>query len=79
MGYILPIEMYQYSDYQKRISTEKRKVSSIDSPFKVVLEEKHQEIANQFDRTSKSTYQTPQQVIPDEIITGKGRYFNQFV
>ncbi|QGS68507.1 hypothetical protein CV093_08085 [Oceanobacillus sp. 143] len=26
MGYILPIEMYQYSDYQKRISAEKEKL-----------------------------------------------------
>ncbi|RDW18288.1 hypothetical protein CWR48_11940 [Oceanobacillus arenosus] len=79
MGYILPIETYQYNDYQNRISTERRKVSSIDSPFKVVLEKKHQEFANQFARTSRSTYQTPEQIISDEILTGKGRYFSGWV
>lgn len=79
MGYILPIETYQYNDYQNRISTEKKRVNSIDRPFKVVLEKEHQEIANQFERMSRSTYKTPKQMISDEILIGKGRYFNELV
>ncbi|RDW15970.1 hypothetical protein [Oceanobacillus chungangensis] len=79
MGYILPIETYQYNAYQNRISKDERKVSSVDMPFKVVLEKKHQEIANQFERTSKNTYQTPEKNISVEKITGKGRYFNKLV
>ncbi|WLV25560.1 hypothetical protein QR721_04965 [Aciduricibacillus chroicocephali] len=43
MGYIAPVTNYQYADYQKRVTAEKRDPIHIEKPFKVVLETQYEE------------------------------------
>lgn len=83
MGYILPIQPFQYNDYQKRIIETKQNPQFIDKPFKVILEKKHQEITNQYERLNKTKYQS---ISPKQTgikffadLTGKGRHFNESI
>ena len=86
MGYILPVERYQYNDYQRRMIKEKTDTVHIERPFKVVLEKHHEEITSEYDRLLPSSYQSasvkPQ---PDQIegayaeLTGKGRAFSESI
>ncbi|AIF45225.1 hypothetical protein [Virgibacillus sp. SK37] len=80
MGYILPVNNYQYSDYHARMTERKRKPFYIEKPFKVVLEKEHQEISKEHERLTPGYYQhTPyssQQHSPPNV-TGKGMFFNE--
>lgn len=86
MGYILPVERFQYNDYQRRMIKEKPDTVHIERPFKVVLEKQHEEITSEYDRLLPSSYKSasikPQ---PDQIegtyaaLTGKGRAFSESI
>lgn len=43
MGYILPVQSNQYTDYQNRVLEEKTNLMFIEPPFKVFLESKYNE------------------------------------
>ncbi|PAV29170.1 hypothetical protein CIL05_12290 [Virgibacillus profundi] len=87
MGYILPIEHYQYNDYQKRVIQEKRNPQFIERPFKVILEKQHQEIISEYDRLNGVPESKRYPVGLDALnaeryygeLTGKGQKFSESV
>ncbi|WP_461179940.1 hypothetical protein [Virgibacillus ainsalahensis] len=88
MGYILPITPYQYNDYQSRILENKRISHSVERPFKVMLEKRHQDIRNEYNRLSPGTYHnhfeqnTSKSPAAERLfgkLTGKGRNFSERV
>ena len=83
MGYILPVENYQYNDYQRRVIREKQNIYQIQSPFKVVLERQHQEISTSFDSRSRFAEKSAVPRRPPEelygALTGKGRHFSELI
>lgn len=83
MGYILPVEHYQYNDYQRRVIREKQNIYHIQSPFKVVLERQHQEISTSFDSRSRFAEKSsaPRRASEElySALTGKGRHFSQSI
>lgn len=44
MGYILPIQNFQYYDYHHRINHTKKDPYFIDKPFKAILEAEYEDI-----------------------------------
>lgn len=87
MGYILPVERYQYHDYQIRDMKKSTNVDSVEGPFKAVLEKKHADISNEYNRLNPSNYKTiplkPQVTAVDSTIysalTGKGKEINEII
>lgn len=83
MGYILPIQQYQYRDYQNRITEEKKNPQFIDKAFKVILEKQHEEIAHNYDRLNESGNQMVSPRRTDdklfETLTGKGSKFSKSI
>lgn len=84
MAYILPIEHYQYQDYQQRVSQVKTNRNYIEGPFKVLLDQKHQEVAARHeglhpsvdDKHKVSPYISSEEI---SLYTGKGTKFNDYV
>ncbi|MFS0752159.1 hypothetical protein [Oceanobacillus sp. 1P07AA] len=84
MAYILPIEHYQYQDYQLRVSQVKTNRNYIEGPFKVLLDQKHQEVAARHEglhpsvdeKRKASRYISNEEI---SLYTGKGRNFNDYV
>ncbi|MGJ9458780.1 hypothetical protein [Oceanobacillus sp. CF4.6] len=83
MGYILPVDHYQYNDYQKRVVQQQKNNHFIEGPFKVVLDRQHQEFSSKYDALNRSTDQKLQPRNASEeligLLTGKGRHFSDFV
>lgn len=87
VGYILPINHYQYKDYQQRVTEDKQDPYYIEKPYKAILEAKHQDIARKEGRletTRESSYKlsavkspTAEKIHAD--VTGKGRYFSDSI
>ncbi len=87
MGYVLPVDRYQYMEYQNRMPRQKLNVDSVNPPFKALLENRHEEITSEYERLRPSSYKSvplkPQMstvslnLVAD--ITGKGRAYNEFV
>lgn len=48
MGYILPIHQYQSNQYQRRAP--RRKSKTVERPYKVILDNKHQDVQEQYNR-----------------------------
>lgn len=83
MGYILPIEHYQYNDYHRRVVQDKVNKHFIERPFKAILEREHQEISTQYNALNNVPYQSVQSRTSAEKIfgelTGKGSLFSDQV
>ncbi|MBS3680434.1 hypothetical protein [Ornithinibacillus massiliensis] len=47
MGYILPIQQHEYSDYQRRMVTNKRTITTVEKPYKAGLQAKYEELQHQ--------------------------------
>ena len=87
MGYILPVERYQYNDYQRRMIKEKTDRVYIEGPFKVILEKQHEEITSEYERLLPRSYKST--LIKPELnqlegstyaeLTGKGRAFSESI
>ncbi|WP_067729608.1 hypothetical protein [Oceanobacillus damuensis] len=81
MGYILPIDHFQYNDYQKRIVQQKDNKHHIEGPFKVILNTQHEEISSKYDTMNKSSTENIQPHNASEALfgtlTGKGRNFSE--
>ncbi|KKE79954.1 hypothetical protein NSA56_14035 [Oceanobacillus caeni] len=75
MGYILPINHY---DNQIRMNSIKRiGATSVESPYKTVLEKHHQEIRNNYERYHPDTTSTtPRKKVQHDY---KGKHFHAFV
>ena len=86
MGYILPVERYQYHDYQKRMIQDRQNNHFIEKPFKIVLEKRHQEVSNEYDRLNgvPKGFSQPRmnQAAAEKLfghVTGKGMNFTHSV
>ncbi|RLL45079.1 hypothetical protein D8M04_09425 [Oceanobacillus piezotolerans] len=84
MGYILPLENYQYSQYHSRIIKNKQpnQAKSVEKPFKAVLEKKHQDLKGKYDRIYQkptSPYQTYRSDVELETLHFKGKYVNETI
>ncbi|WP_188455661.1 hypothetical protein [Virgibacillus oceani] len=89
MGYVLPIQPYQYNDYQNRVMKDKQDPFYIEKPYKIIFDAKHrdilqsnseQEIAQPSDKPQQVFQPKKSQV--DKIyatITGKGRHFSESI
>ncbi|SDQ89271.1 hypothetical protein SAMN05216232_2442 [Virgibacillus subterraneus] len=87
MGYILPINHYQYKDYQQRVTEDKQDPYYIEKPYKAMLEAKHLDIARQEGRLrtiKDSGYKlsavkspTAEKILAD--VTGKGHHFSDSI
>ncbi|WP_099157108.1 hypothetical protein [Virgibacillus ndiopensis] len=91
MGYVLPIQHYQYKDYQNRDMKVKQDPFYIERPYKIIFDAKHQDIL-QNDNDEEFTepdhrhhqviQQKPKQPQVDKIyadLTGKGRNYSQSI
>ncbi|WP_249870103.1 hypothetical protein [Oceanobacillus saliphilus] len=80
MGYILPIDHYQYQDYHKRVAPQKDNKHYIEGPFKVILNNQHEEISNKYDAFNRTLNQKLKPRNASEQLfgklTGKGRHFS---
>lgn len=83
LGYILPVDHYQYNDYQRRVAQQRENKNYIEGPFKVILEKQHQELSTKYDALNRTSEQNiSKQDTSDNIfglLTGKGRYFSDSV
>lgn len=83
MGYIMPVDRYQYINYQGRVSSDQLSVSPVNASFRPILERKHEEVSSEYERLLPSNYKmiTPgnQQAVEETYaeITGKGRMFSE--
>jgi hypothetical protein len=90
MGYILPIQQHEYSEYQKRIGTNKRTIETVEKPYKVILKANYEELRHEGELRSEkhspvihvSDEKETQLPDIDEIyteLTGLGIYVNEKV
>lgn len=87
MGYILPVQNFQYFDYHQRITEEKKNQYFINKPFKAVLEDQYQEVkdhpvSNHTMLTKEHTEilsRNPKALRTKADLTGKGHLFNQYI
>lgn len=47
MGYIIPIQQHEYTDYQRRMVTKKRTITTVEKPYKAGLQTKYEESQHQ--------------------------------
>ncbi|TMN23142.1 hypothetical protein FH966_09740 [Lentibacillus cibarius] len=80
MGYLLPVNHYQYRDYQRRVTKDKHNPFYIDKPNKTIPVAKYQNTDKGRKRDVPLILTTPTDIeaIYTEI-TGKGRHINQLV
>lgn len=87
MGYILPLQNFQYFDYHKRIMDEKKNPYFIGKPFKAVLEAQYQDVKNHpvsnhimiVKEHSEILSLNPKAMKTYAELTGKGHLFNQYI
>ncbi|WP_087973284.1 hypothetical protein [Oceanobacillus rekensis] len=82
MGYILPVDHYQYNDYHKRVTQQKENKHYIEAPFKVILDQQHQENSAKYDALNRTSTQNVSRDASSDIfgmLTGKGRNFSASV
>jgi len=87
MGYVLPVEKFQYTDYQNRQIENKLHVDEVNPTFKAILEIKHEEITSEYNRLIPSSYKNiplkPQMTMAEcavySEITGKGSAVNESI
>lgn len=86
----MPVERYLYNDYHLRSIKKEKDSAYIESPFKTVLEMRHQEITSEYarfdsrpDQVQAMQEQRPAENMRDEKIlaelTGAGTLFNVYV
>ena len=87
MGYIMPVDRYQYANYQEWMRTRPSSVSAVDPAFRVVLERKYEAMIREYDRVSPNiNRRVPNRPVRSNAvdrayaeITGKGKKFNTIV
>ncbi|GIO25782.1 hypothetical protein [Ornithinibacillus bavariensis] len=88
MGYILPIQQHEYADYQRRMVTRKRTVSSVKKSYRAILQSTYEELRSEEEKRSQQnhipstkeeqailSYPNMDRVYSD--ITGIGQFFNE--
>ncbi len=56
MGYILPVQHYQYQHYHQRVETKQQRMFYIEEPFKALLDNKHQALTKKYERFYRQGY-----------------------
>lgn len=85
MGYLLPVNHYQYYDYQRRTVKGKQDPFHIEKPSKIIMEANYQDYhGNQVEPDGNTSLKmsTPKLPATDHLyaqLTGKGRNFNKYV
>ncbi|MBM7554001.1 hypothetical protein [Thalassobacillus pellis] len=91
MGYILPVPMYQYDDYQERIIKPKQSPFTIEGVYRVTLDEKmdqpedggqHTNRGPQVKKNGKHLYPPNVHAAAEKIyaeVTGKGLHFSDSI
>ncbi|MFG6115611.1 hypothetical protein ACGTN9_10500 [Halobacillus sp. MO56] len=90
MGYILPVPMYQYDDYQERTVKQKESPFQYANVHKVTLDNRQLQMRNT-DKVDKKAFHKKKKLhAPDDIhaaysekvysdLTGKGRHFSETI
>lgn len=81
MGYVLPVSHFQYQDYKRRITQNKRNLFYIESPYKPTLDRTYQDAkSNLASRHENMGVNDRYTLRYNEAcyaeITGKGRHVN---
>ncbi|MFG6149434.1 hypothetical protein [Halobacillus sp. B23F22_1] len=71
MGYILPIQHYQYQDYHQRVTSEERSPFMLDPVFKVTLDHRLKE-----NYTPREPHRKDSNDLRHELHTSKKFYYN---
>ncbi|WP_047982361.1 hypothetical protein [Ornithinibacillus contaminans] len=88
MGYILPIQQHEYADYQRRMITQRRTITSIEKSYRAVFDTNYEELRREDELRSQklaptfSQTEEPTRVDLDDLyteITGLGIYINEQV
>ncbi|WP_053220336.1 hypothetical protein [Virgibacillus senegalensis] len=95
MGYMLPVPLYQYQDYQERVTRSAQSPFYIEGVYKADLNTRHKQIEKEESRNlqvedkvqeSKKMLYAPQTVhksyLSEKIyadVTGKGRHFSETI
>ncbi|GGF15271.1 hypothetical protein GCM10010954_12360 [Halobacillus andaensis] len=72
MGYILPIQHYQYQDYQQRVTSDERSPFALDRVFKVTLDHKLKEYYTPREQDRKNS-----QYLHHQLHTPKTVHYNE--
>lgn len=76
MGYILPVNHYQYQDYHTRMNRVRQNgTKNVDQAFKVILEKQHENVRSKYQRY----YERSPKLSPQSLEHGKGQNFQTFV
>ncbi|MFD1852103.1 hypothetical protein [Oceanobacillus bengalensis] len=75
MGYILPINHYQFSDERNRIIKSKRMAESVERPYKAVFEKHLEDQKGEYDRLTSNP--TPVNFDFIDALSNKGKYINE--
>lgn len=89
MGYILPIENHVGKDYQKRIHQEKKNKMYIEQPYRVILNQKYDELKKaplRKRKAMKRKYYVPEKTLNTDkhnvggaYLTEKGQFVNDII
>lgn len=84
MGYVLPISHYQYNDYKNRVIQDKLDPFYIESPYKIILPSRYQDILHEQPQQSSinTKHHHPKHDEVEKVyanLTGKGQYFSERV
>ncbi|WP_284139393.1 MULTISPECIES: hypothetical protein [unclassified Virgibacillus] len=87
MGYILPIQSFQYTDYQSRLNKPTNSIPTVEKPYKVVFESQYEDVKEEPKQASGAFPKYYQQKLFEEargkdsfpLFTGKGYYINEHV
>ncbi|WP_010093571.1 hypothetical protein [Ornithinibacillus scapharcae] len=87
MGYILPIQQHEYSDYQRRMVTRKRNISSVERPYKSILQSQYEELQQEEEQRNMGmvalhTQEEAPKIDMDDLIKeleGLGNFINKRV
>ncbi|SDJ86541.1 hypothetical protein [Sediminibacillus albus] len=60
MGYMLPVQLYQYQDYQERVTRTKQRPFYIDGVYKANFSTRHKEIEAEESRKDSHNHQDVQ-------------------
>ncbi|WP_042148935.1 hypothetical protein [Paucisalibacillus sp. EB02] len=87
MGYILPVQQHEYAEYQRRMVTRKREITSVEKPYKIIFKTRYEELKREEELKNQNLKQLPQKkelcvsyIDLDEVfteITGLGNFINE--
>ncbi|GGA74192.1 hypothetical protein [Ornithinibacillus halotolerans] len=85
MGYILPIQQHEYTDYQKRMFVKRRNIEAVKKTYKTELQLSYEELKREKDNPNQPVALRQrelynEQASTEEILielTGLGKHINE--